>query len=158
MHGYRTLTSHFQQSALEDKQNVMPNNAEQESLSLAIEALGKTFRIHRKIALEKKDTRSKFDFIRQLCMLRFLQKVKSCPRSMKSSQGISEAFKEKGYVYKAHCIRVLGNDFVRTGSMKPYCQGKHQKLESQIDDPDIPKAFLIILRSVRAESFDALSF
>ena len=127
----------------------------------AIESLEKTARIHRNAALERNDTRSKFESIRQLCVLRFLQKIKACPRSkVKSSKEVAEAFfgNQNGSAYKAHCIRIWANEFVKTGAMMPYRQGKHQKTESLIDDPDIRKALLIILRSVRSESIDALSF
>ena len=61
-------------------------------------------------------------------------------------------------MYKAHCIRVWENDFVQIGTMMSYRQGKHQKSDSLIDDPDIRKALLSILRSVRVETFDAFSF
>ena len=61
-------------------------------------------------------------------------------------------------MYKAHCIRVWENDFVQIGTMMSYRQGKHQKSDSLIDDPDIRKALLTILRSVRVETIDAFSF
>ncbi|CAG8434242.1 10167_t:CDS:2 [Scutellospora calospora] len=38
--------------------------------------------------------------------------------------------------YMAKCIRIWGNYFIKIGELLPYCQSKHTKLESLIDDED----------------------
>jgi hypothetical protein len=50
------------------------------------------------------------------------------------------------------------DDFVKTGTVMPYRQGKHQKTDSLINDPDVRQALLTILRSQCAEIIDSRSF
>jgi hypothetical protein len=110
---------------------------------------------------EKKDRMTKFDFVRHLCVLLFLQEIKENPRScLQSSNEVAKLIfgKEKGSDYKARCLRIWSDDFIKTHKMSPYRQGKHQKTESLMDDSDIRQACLSYLRSQRTEIIDALTF
>jgi hypothetical protein len=167
---YRPLTSYFQRvepapaiehEIVQDKAELSEHTDPDYNLSSAIEKLKSLTAFHRNAILEKQDQRTKFECIRQLCVLRFLQKIKECPRSrVQSSTEVAKAFfgNQKGSAYKAQCIRIWANEFVRTGSMMPYRQGVHQKKDSLIDDPDVRQALLSILRSHRPETIEARSF
>lgn len=147
---------------IEDHQRNSENIAtDSDDLCRAIEKLQNITHIHRNAYQEKRDPRSKFECIRDLSVLRFLLTIKEIPRSrVKSSKEVAEMIfgKEKGSVYKAQCIRIWANEFIKTGTMIPYHQGQHQKSESLIDDPDIRQALLSILRSQPAETIEARSF
>ena len=61
-------------------------------LAVAISKLESITDIHRNAAIHKKNLMSKFDTIRHLCVLRFLQKTQEDPRSrMTSSKQIAES-------------------------------------------------------------------
>ncbi|CAG8684654.1 6645_t:CDS:2 [Cetraspora pellucida] len=53
--------------------------------------------------------------------------------------------------YMAKCIRIWGNYFIKTGELLPYCQGKHTKLESLIDDEDFSENCIEWLRQQKPE-------
>jgi hypothetical protein len=52
-------------------------------LDSAISKLEEVTRLHRNAKADKKDLMTKFDLIRHLCVLRFLQKIKQVSRSKK---------------------------------------------------------------------------
>ena len=160
------LTSYFQPKPtpipisddINDEDEVNP---ESESIASAIASLEKITKIHRNAGLEKRDPRSKFECIRHLCVLRFLQKIKANPRShVRSSKEVVAMLygESKGSDYKARCIRIWSKEYVKTQMIMPYRQGKHQKSESLIDDPDVRRELLIILRGQRPELIEARSF
>jgi hypothetical protein len=150
------------QPACNDAESLLEDcDCGENELAAAISKLESITAIHRNAGLHKKNLMSKFDTIRHLCVLRFLQKTQEDPRSrMSSSKQIAESIfgPEKGTDYKARCIRIWSEEFVKTLTLAPYKQGKHQKSESLIDDPDIRGALISILRSKRAELIEARSF
>lgn len=172
MKNCRRLTSYFNRAEPEEQPTIQRADEDIETgredyedlgerIDVAISKLEEVTKLHRNTALEKNDRLSKFDSIRHLCVLRFLRKIQQNPRSrMLSSKAVAEAFfgPEKGSDYKARCIRIWSDEYLRTHTLTPYRQGKHRKVESLVDDHDIKQALVSILRSQRAELIEARSF
>ena len=80
-------------------------------------------------------------------------------RKLNHRKKIAEAFfgNKKALCTIVFVSEFWGQCFVQIGTMMRYRQGKHQKLNSLIDDPNIWKAVMTILRSVRVETIDAFS-
>ena len=127
----------------------------------AIQRLGDIVRLNNSSDLDRKSRHSKFDHVRYLCILRFLELVRQNPRSrIQSSRGIAKSVYglDKGGEYKARCIRLWSDEFVQNGHLMPLRQGKHQKSSSLLDDADIKQSCLDYLRTRRVELIDAASF
>ena len=134
---------------------------ETSSLEIAIQRLNDIFTMRNNSIMERRCHHSKFDHIRYVCILRFLESIQKNPRSrVESSRTIAKTVygDNRGGEYRSRCIRLWSDEFVRTGILMPLRQGKHQKCESLIDDPDIKSACLQYLRSRPTEQVDAASF
>ena len=181
MKGFRPLTSYFaRQDKVEIDANTMnlqpenyhdddetvdaeigPGSLDIPSLDAAVNRLQVIAKMSNNSEDEKRHRHSKFDHIRFLCMLRFLESIRECPRTrVASSQAIAKTVygPDKGGEYKARCIRFWGDEFVRSGLLMPLRQGKHQKSGSLLDDPDVKQVCLEYLRAQRAELIDGASF
>ena len=166
MAGCKTLMSYFGQGDEEnitgerpyDGKNPIDQSAD---IDQAINTLKEATSIRNNVAIEKRNKKSQFEFVRHLCVLRYLQQMKESPRS-KVSTSLSVARMifgpDKGTDYRAKSIREWSDEFVRSGSMMVLRQGKHRKTRSLIDDNDIRFACLAYLRNERAELIDGETF
>jgi hypothetical protein len=106
---------------------------------------------------QKNTPKTKFEFIRHLAELRFLETIKENPLSrIRSSKDVAVQIFGRGDS-RAKRIRNWSDEYVRTHQMMVLRQGKHQKTESFIDDSDIRSPLLAFLRSVRPEIIDGES-
>lgn len=132
------------------------------SIAEAIEKLSNIVQIRNNARLEKRRGSKQFDFIRYICILRYLEKLKQNPRSrIKSSIEVAAIVFDKDDTrrsYKSNSIVAWSDEFVRSHELMTLRQGKHQKTESLIDDNDVRFACLSYLRSVRPETITGHSF
>lgn len=131
------------------------------SLEAAIHQLRDIVKLNNNSAQEQRNRHSKFDHIRFLCILRFLELIQQHPRSrVESSREIAATVygRATGGEYKARCIRMWSDEFLHSRILMPLRQGKHQKSSSLLDDPDIKQACLQFLRTRRVELIDGASF
>ena len=97
------------------------------SVNAAIEKLRSIVRITSKKRAEKYTPDSKFEFLRHLAVLRFLEKIQETPRScVSASKNIAEKMFGGGE-NRAKSIRNWSDEYVRTHQMMVLRQGKHQK-------------------------------
>lgn len=152
--------------AVEGDQNLLCSVSDPDvpkrSIEEAIEKLRKIVQIRDNSRLEKRRGSSQFDFIRHVCILRYLEKIEQNPRSrIKSSIEVAAIVfsKDDGRrSHKSNSIIAWGDEFVRSHELMSLRQGKHQKKESLIDDSDIRFACLSYLRSVRPETITGHAF
>ena len=114
------------------------------SLKTAIEKLKSIVRMTSNQRYEKQTPNTKFEFVRHLAVLRFLEAVLEKPRSrIRASTEIAKQIFSGG-ASRARSIRNWSDEYVRTQKMMLLRQGKHQKTESIIDDADIRFPCLVI--------------
>ena len=160
----RNLHSYFSSTSSLQPEDCRPDVLEKDedentvsSVNAAIEALQSVVRISSNQRAEKHTPQTKFEFLRHLAVLRFLQKIQENPRSrVNSSKDIAEKIFGGGDS-RAKSIRNWSDEYVRSHQMMVLRQGKHQKTESLIDDSDIRFVLLAHLRSVRPETIDGES-
>ena len=179
MQGFRPITSYFgsqksfEPDALEpanhDEVNDPVSDCSEDELSpnlissidSAIGRLRFIANISKSSNQEQRQRHSKFDHVRFLCILRFLESIRENPRTrVASSRIIAKTIYgvEKGGEYKARCIRIWSDEFVKSGLLMPLRQGRHQKSESLLDDADVKQVCLQYLRARRIELIDSASF
>ena len=101
--------------------------------------------------------KTKFDLLRHLSVLRFLQKIQETPRyRVSSSKDVTEAIFGGGES-RERSIRNWSDEYVRTRQMMVLRQGKHQKTPSLIDDADIRFSLFFHLRNVTPETIESES-
>ena len=134
----------------------------EKSIGAAIEKLKAIVQIKNNARLEKRRGLSQFDFIRHLCVLNYLEKLQLNPRSrIKSSIEVAAIVFGKGdgkRSHKSNSIITWSDEFVRSHELMTLRQGKHQKIESLIDDSDVRFACLSYLRKARPETISGHSF
>ena len=103
---------------------------------------------------------SKFESLRILAVMRFLQLLKKDPRSrIRSSEMIADVvFGKSGASYRARSIRDWADHYLLHSELPRLRQGKYQKTKSLIDDEDVRFACLSFLRSIPADQRNASSF
>ena len=176
--GCRSIQSYFEPSVAISAPNVAPvvelevlpdddvnepdseNGFSDKALDDAINKLNVIVQLRNNALIEKRSKTSKFDFIRHLCILRFLKMIKESPRTrIKSSIHVAQImFGDSRSVSKARSIRKWSYEYVKSHRLMLATQGKHKKSESLIDDPDIRRACLSFLRSVRPDLIDGHMF
>jgi hypothetical protein len=136
------VTESLEHESYEQNDDVIPESIEEyedngcrASIDTAIERLRDIVKLNNNSATEERVRISKFDHIRYLCILRFLESIKKNPRSrVESSREIAKAVYglEKGGEYKSWCIRMWSNEIMQNRLLMPLRQGKHQKAESYL--------------------------
>jgi hypothetical protein len=103
---------------------------------------------------------SRFESLRLLAVLRFMQMLKKDPRSrVRSSEMVADVvFGKSGSSYRARSIRDWTDHYLLHYDLPRLRQGKFQKTKSLIDDEDVRSACLSFLRSVKAEQRNAIAF
>jgi hypothetical protein len=148
------LQTYFGSTRSLENEDSTPDGFESSSIGVAIESL---VRISNNQRADKHTPKTKFDFLRHLAVLRFLQKIHENPRSrVSSSKDVAESIFGGGES-RARSIRNWSDEYVRTHQMMVLRQGKHQKTQSLIDDSDIRFVLLSHLRNVRPETIDGES-
>ena len=136
------------------------NGFSDKALNDAINKLNVIVKLRNNALIEKRSKTSKCDLIRHFFILRFLKMIKESPRTrIKLSIHVAQImFGDSRSVSKARSIIKWSYEYVKSHRLMLATQGKHQKSKSLIDDPDIRRACLSFLRSVRPDLIDGHIF
>lgn len=172
MKGQKTLFDHWNIDA--DARNVdngeaepIQSASEKESESddsrivLALSVLEKKFKIDasNKQREHSLKSTSKSDFLRLLCVHRFLEALKQDQPYLRASQEIASAFyPSRNREWTGRQIRIWSESFLETHSLPEKNQGRHIKTNSIIADENTQSVCRQWLRSQKAHAISGTSF
>lgn len=130
-------------------------------ISKALDVLQRTFHIEASNRRREQSlkTITKADFVRMLCVHRYLQALQKKQPMLSSSQEIAASFyPTKNQEWTARQIRVWSETFLKKHCLPQINQGRHIKLKSIISDENTQSICRQWLRSQKAHAISGKSF
>lgn len=150
-------------SVIEDEYSVDDEIADQQDnqIDIAVDRLQEIVITENNLRRQKKNKLTIPEFMRHLCVLRYLEAIRQRQRSkMSVSNELATSLfgSQAENSYRSRSIRNWASAYLENFVMPELRQGKFQKTKSLIDDPDIRAACLGFLRNQRVESIDGSFF